>query len=113
MRIHGALARLMTMVTVLALALAPAIVKATHGLAGAAQAAEVAAHGHSHDGGGTPWQGHDATDHEHQQNAVLSDRTQMHDGPAGRLRVLTAFAADGWPDDRPRRPPRARECRRA
>ena len=42
---HGVMARLMTMVTVLALALAPAIIVATHGPAAMAEPAEFAAHG--------------------------------------------------------------------
>lgn len=113
MRIRGSLARLMTMVTVLALALAPAIIASSHGPAAAAEAAQVAQHGHSHNSDGTLGQDHDATDHEHQQTAVLFDRTQGHDAPAGRLWGLAAFAADGRAADRPRRPPRARGCRRA
>lgn len=103
---HGVMARLMTMVTVLALALAPAIIVATHGPAAMAEPAEFAAHGHSHDSDGDPWQSHDAMDHEHQHNAVLTGRAEAHDVPAERLHVLNARVADGRAEDRPKRPPR-------
>lgn len=116
MRIHGVLARLMTMVTALALALAPAIIVATHGPATLgsttldpatlAEAAQTKAHGHAHDDDGIPWQGHDATDHDHQHTAVLTGRTHGHDAPARFLHVLNARAAYGRTEDRPRRPPR-------
>lgn len=104
---HGTMARLMTMLLVLALALAPAIIVATHGPAAAAAAEEIATHGHSHGDDGSLFQGHDATDHEHQSIALLAGK---HDGDHAfkdRARNMINIAADGWPQDLPRRPPRS------
>ena len=106
MRNHGAMARLMTVLVVLALVLAPAIIVATHGPAAMAAAEEIAAHGHSHGDEGEVFQGHDATDHDHQSVAILTGKQDSDDAYRGQTRVLITVAADGRAEDLPRRPPR-------
>ncbi len=105
-RNQGTMARLMTMLMVLALVLAPVIIVATHGPAAAAAAEEIAAHGHSHSDDGGLFQSHDATDHDHQSAAVLVGKDESDTAFGDRTRVLITVAADGWPQDLPRRPPR-------
>lgn len=106
MRDHGTMARLMTMLLVLALVLAPAIIITTHGPAAMAAAEETAAHGHSHGDEGGLFQDHDATDHDHQNVAVLTGKQDSDDAYRGQTRVLITVAADGRAEDLPRRPPR-------
>ena len=106
MRNHGTMARLMKALMVLALVLAPVIIVTTHGPAAMAAAEELAAHGHSHDDDGGLLRGHDATNHEHQNIAVLVGKDEGDTAFGDRTRVLVTVAADGWPPDLPRRPPR-------
>ncbi|MCZ0964141.1 hypothetical protein [Paracoccus benzoatiresistens] len=100
------MAQLMTVLMVLALVLAPVIIVATHGPAAIAAAEEIAAHGHSHGDEGGLFQGHDATDHDHQSLAVLAGRHDGGDAHRDRTQMLITIDADGWPQDLPRRPPR-------
>jgi hypothetical protein len=106
MRNHGVMARLMKVLMVLALVLAPVIIVTTHGPVAIAAAEEISAHGHSHDDDGGGLRGHDATDHDHQSIAVLAGKRDTDPIYRDRMRVLVSVAADGWPPDLPRRPPR-------
>lgn len=106
MRNHGAMTRLMKVLMVLALVLAPVIIVTTHGPVAIAAAEEIAAHGHSHDDDGGGLRGHDATDHEHQNIAVLVGKNEGNIAFGDGARVLVTVAAEGWPPDLPRRPPR-------
>ncbi|MDQ1902756.1 hypothetical protein RAH32_20245 [Paracoccus sp. WLY502] len=106
MRNHGAMARLMKVLMVLALVLAPVIIITTHGPAAIAAAEEIAAHGHSHDDDGGVLRGHDATDHEHQNIAVLVGKNESEIVFGDGARMLVTVTAEGWPPDLPRRPPR-------
>lgn len=64
-------ALMMTMLLVLAMVLAPMIVAATHGPTSKVIFAEIRDHGHGHADDTDMFPGHDATDHEHQQSAIL------------------------------------------
>lgn len=91
----------------LALFLAPLLVNLTHGPASMATAAEVAAHGHAHaEADHGPFAGHDATDHEHQLQALPEPGP---DHPAWREPAPApgeASAPPGLIREGPRRPPR-------
>lgn len=100
---------LLGILSLLALLLAPAGVARMHGPADALVGAGVHDHGHGHDLGlaATPaGQAHDAGDHEHQTQAILTHAG----GIAPGLRALPALSAgDGAPGHvpmGPRRPPR-------
>lgn len=106
MRMRGIMARLMTMLTVLALMLAPTIILATHGPAGVVAVQEIAAHGHSHGDEGGLFQGHDATDHDHQNAALLAAGSASQDVHKHQTRDWTPSAGTGRAAKLPRRPPR-------
>lgn len=107
MRNRRASTFLMTMMTVLALVLAPVIVAATHGPAAMMAAAETAAHGHSHGDDGGLWSGHDATDHDHQLAAILTPGAKEHERYERGTLGPGALDAESRAVLRPRRPPRA------
>ena len=108
--------RLVALTTALALFIAPLVVILTHGPAAHAAAAamdtEVAPHGHAHGDreggiGDDPFAGHDATDHEHQLQAlaVQSAETVRPTANGARHGAVTSF--QGLPRDGPKRPPRS------
>lgn len=101
--------RALSALLALALLLAPAVVAATHGpgatLEAAATLAQDLAHGHSHDMGESG--SHDAADHEHPMQAVLT---------GGALLAVARRRPSSRPEPQlgrgraregPRRPPRA------
>ena len=108
--------RIIALTTVVALLIAPVVVILTHGpaihAAAAGLAAEVVAHGHAHgerrgDIGGGPFPGHDATDHEHQLNALaVQPADPVHPIASDAQRAVTA-SFQGLQRDGPKRPPRA------
>lgn len=105
---HSRLRAGLAWLVAVALILAPVIVALSHGPAAAPAAEEVASHGHSHDfEADSPFPGHDAADHEHQQE-VLAD---PNDDPRlvqteGAMPMVPALRP-GTIRDGPRRPPRS------
>ena len=108
--------RMVALTTVVALFIAPIVVILTHGpaahAAAAGMAAELATHGHAHgdredDIEGDPFAGHDATDHEHQLQAlaVQSVETVRPTANGAQQGAVTSF--QGLPRDGPKRPPRS------
>lgn len=120
---HGiwhAVRRTVALATVVALLVAPIVVILTHGPAvqavAADLAAEVATHGHAHGGpgsapgsgpGGKFGSGHDATDHEHQLQAVVVQPGEAWRPMASGARHAAIASFRGLPRDGPKRPPRA------
>ena len=103
--------RIVALATAVALVVAQIIVILTHGpaahLAAADMAQEIATHGHSHgETGSGPFAGHDATDHEHQLQALIAQtgeaaRPAASGAQAGVIRSFRGLSRDG-----PKRPPR-------
>ncbi len=118
-RSRRAARRIVVLANVIALLLAPLVVSLTHGpvvgkaatVAGLDMPDEIAAHGHAHgeapcDSISFPIGGHDATDHEHQLQALLSQTASAQQlfsesGQGVRVDTLRQLNPDG-----PKRPPR-------
>jgi hypothetical protein len=95
----------------LALVLAPLLVQTTHGPGQIALAiaatADIAEHGHSHDdGSGDAFGDHDAADHEHQSQAVLSSQQDKADRQPRSTWRIEHLRAGSAARDGPERPPR-------
>ena len=108
--------RMIALTTVVALFIAPIVVILTHGPAAHAAAAamdtEVATHGHAHGDreggiGGDPFAGHDATDHEHQLQALAVQPGESVCPTANGARHGAVTSFQGLPRDGPKRPPRS------
>ncbi len=109
--IIGAMRRAVALLTLCAFMIAPVIIAATHGpglTTDAVQATEHLFHGHSHDAPepGQSADGHDATDHEHQNQMVLQHtHVAVFDLTALRLGMSDVLAT-GVPSSGLRRPPK-------
>ena len=110
---------MVVLANVIALLLAPLVVSLTHspvigeaaGIAAVDTADEIAAHGHAHDetsgdSKNAPIGGHDATDHEHQLQALVSQSASAQQlFSKGKQGVLVDTLRQLNPDG-PKRPPR-------
>ena len=110
-RVRYVARRMVALTTVVALFVAPIVVILTHGPAAHAAAtdvaAEVATHGHAHgELGDRLFPGHDATDHEHQLQAltVQPGEAERPTISGAQPEAITSF--QGLPRDGPKRPPR-------
>jgi hypothetical protein len=100
---------LLGILSLLTLLLAPAGVARTHGPADALVGVGTQDHGHGHDlvPAATPsGQAHDAGDHEHQIQAILTRAGGIAAGPHSLPAPSAATEAPGHVPDGPRRPPR-------
>ena len=100
---------LLGILSLLALLLAPAGVARTHGPADALVGAGVQDHGHGHDltlAAPPSGQAHDAGDHEHQTQAILTHAGGIAPGPRARPALSAATGAPGHVPKGARRPPR-------
>lgn len=109
--IRGAIRQAVALVVLCALNLAPIIIAATHGSAlpsDRAQITDILLHGHSHDDadpdpiGGS----HDATDHEHQTQMVLTQSSASILRFSGLRLGMSDVFAGSLPPSGPRRPPK-------
>ncbi len=110
--IKSALRRAAALAVLCALILAPVIIAATHGpgLPGdGTLTTEHLLHGHSHDEPepGQSGLAHDATDHEHQTQMVLTQSSESIFQFSGLLLGMSDVLAGSLPWSGPRRPPKA------
>lgn len=110
--IKSALRRAAALAVICALILAPVIIAATHGPglpADGALAAEHMLHGHSHDEPepGRSGVAHDATDHEHQTQVVLTQGSGSVFQFSGLRLGMSDVSAGSLSSSGPRRPPKA------
>lgn len=109
--IKSALRRAAALAVLCALILAPVIIAATHGpgLPGdGTLTAEHLLHGHSHDEPepGQSGVAHDATDHEHQTQVVLTQNSDSIFEFSGLRLGMSDVSAGSLPWSGPRRPPK-------
>jgi hypothetical protein len=109
--IIGAMRRAVALLTLCAFMIAPVIIAATHGPGlpmDSVQATEHLLHGHSHDEPepGQFGDGHDATDHEHQNQMVLPHTGGIVFAPGGLRLGMFNVLATGLPSSGLRRPPK-------
>ena len=110
--IRGALRRAAALAVICALLLAPVIIAATHGPGlptDGALAAEHLLHGHSHDEPepGQSGVAHDATDHEHQTQVVLTQNSDSVFLLSGLRLGMSDVSAGSLKSSGPKRPPKA------
>jgi hypothetical protein len=107
-----AMRRASAFAVICALIFAPVIIAATHGPGlpvDGALSAEHVMHGHSHDEPepGQSGVAHDATDHEHQTQVVLTQNSDSVFQLSGLRLGMSDVSAGSLPSSGPRRPPKA------
>lgn len=110
MKTSTTIARLASLLLMLALWIAPVIISATHGpgamVMAAADQADAVWHGHFHGDDDAGLAGHDATDHEHPSHAVLAESPNAVAETGRKQTVFWHIVASGGVREGPERPPR-------